>query len=104
MSNIYATSTISSIHLWYRPFAHSFIGKLCHLLPQCHLGFITNESFDCTSCQNTKQPVLSFNRSTFISTSPFDLMYSDIWEPAHTPTMRGCRYYVLFIDDYSRFT
>jgi hypothetical protein len=31
-------------------------------------------------------------------------VHSDIWGPAPTPIMRGSRYFVLFIGDYSRFT
>ena len=31
-------------------------------------------------------------------------MHSDIWGPAPTPTMGGAQYFLLFIDDYSRFT
>jgi len=71
---------------------------------QGYLGSVTNESFDCTACQTAKQPALSFNKSTSISASPFDLVHSDIWGPAPTPTMGGSRYFVLFIDDYSIFT
>jgi transposase InsO family protein len=74
------------------------------LVSQGHLGSVTNESLDCTACQTAKQPALSFNKSTSISASSFDLVHSDIWGPAPTPTMGGSRYFVLFIDDYSRFT
>jgi len=31
-------------------------------------------------------------------------VHSDIWGPAPTPTMGGAQYFLLFIDDYSRFT
>jgi len=27
----------------------------------------------------------------------------DIWGPAQTPTLNGNRYYIIFVDDYSRF-
>jgi hypothetical protein len=74
------------------------------LVSQGYLGSVTNESFDCTACQTAKQPALSFHKSTSISASPFHLVHSDIWGPAPTSTMVGSRYFVLFIDDYSRFT
>jgi hypothetical protein len=77
---------------------------MCHLVSQGHLGSVTNESLECTSCQTAKQPALSFNKSTSISNSSFDLVHSDIWGPAPTPSMGGSQYFVLFIDDYSRFT
>lgn len=68
-------------------------------MSQGHLGYVTNKSINCTTCQTTNQPTLSFNKSTSISVAPYD-----IWGPALTPTMGGSRYYVLFIDGYSRFT
>ncbi|CAJ2654890.1 unnamed protein product [Trifolium pratense] len=103
-SSICAASTDSSIQLWHRRLAHSSIGKLRPLVSQGYLGSVINESFDCSACQTAKQPALSFNKSTLISASTFDLVHSDIWGPAPTPTMGGSRYFVIFIDDYSRFT
>ena len=70
-SNICAASTDSSIQLWHRRLAHSSIGKLRPLVSQGYLGSVTNESFDCTSCQTAKQPALSFHKSTSISASQF---------------------------------
>ena len=32
-----------------------------------------------------------------------DVIHSDVWGPAQTPTLGGCRYYVTFIDDHSRY-
>jgi len=103
-SNICVASIHSSIQLWHRRLAHSSIGKLCPLVSLGYLGSVTNESFDCIACQTSKQPALSFNKSTSMSASPFDLVHSDIWGPTPTPTIGGSRYFVLFIDDYSRFT
>ncbi|MCI24228.1 retrovirus-related pol polyprotein from transposon tnt 1-94, partial [Trifolium medium] len=90
-SNICAASTDSSIQLWHRRLAHSSIGKLRPVVSQGYLGSVINESFDCSACQTAKQPALSFNKSTSISASPFDLVHSDIWGPAPTPTMGGSR-------------
>ena len=103
-SNICAATTQSSIQLWHHRLAHCSIGKLRPLVSKGYLGFVTIKSFDCTTCQSAKQPALSFHKSTSISASPFDLVHSDIWGTAPTPTMGGARYFVLFIDDYSRFT
>jgi hypothetical protein len=35
--------------------------------------------------------------------SPLELIYSDVWGPAHS-TVHGEKYYVSFVDAYSRFT
>lgn len=102
--NIYAASKDSSIQLWHGRLAYSSFGKILPLMSQGHLGYVTNESFNCTACQTAKQPTLSFNKSNSISASRFDLVNSDIWGSAPTPSMGGSRYFVLFIDDYSRYT
>ena len=36
--------------------------------------------------------------------SPFRLVHSDIWGPINTPSLLGFRYFVIFIDDYSKVT
>ena len=34
--------------------------------------------------------------------SPFDLVHCDIWEPARDVSVSGFRYYIVFVDDFSR--
>jgi transposase InsO family protein len=56
------------------------------------------------SCQFGKQTNLPFNNSDSFSSTPFDLVHSDVWDPAPFTTEGGSRYFVIFVDDYSRFT
>ena len=62
---------------------------------------MSKNNFD--SCQLGKQPALSFNNSESISNSIFELIHSDIWGPSPVTSIGGSRYFVVFIDDYSRY-
>ena len=71
---------------------------------QGYLGSVNFQSFDCVSCRLGKQTHLSFNKSESFSSAPFDLVHYDIWGPAPIPTEGGSHYFVIFMDDYSRYT
>jgi hypothetical protein len=57
----------------------------------------------CSSCQLGKCKKLPFTESTRESTSPLQIIHSDVWSSPIIST-NGYRYYVIFIDDYSRFS
>jgi histone deacetylase 1/2 len=50
-----------------------------------------------------KSHQLLYPKSTSVSTSPLELVFSDVWGPASSSFGRY-KYYVSFIDDYSKFT
>ena len=39
-----------------------------------------------------------------ISTDIFDLIHSDVWGPSSISSIGGSRYFVIFVDDYSRYS
>ena len=51
-----------------------------------------------------KQPALSFNDNDSFSHVSFDFIHSYIWGPSPTTTVGGSKYYVIFVDDFSRYT
>ena len=62
-----------------------------------------NKETICDACQKGKSHQLPYPRSTSISLSPLELVFSDVWGPAPT-YVRKNSYYVSFIDDFSKFT
>jgi histone deacetylase 1/2 len=56
----------------------------------------------CDACQQGKSHQLPYPKSTSVSRSPLDLVFSDVWGPAPQSVGRFA-YYVSFIDDYSKF-
>ena len=102
-SSVAATTTLSP-DLWHSRLGHASLSRLQLLASQGHLGSVSFNKFDCMSCQFGKQTKLPFNNSDFFSSAPFDLVHSDVWGPAPFTTEGGSRYFVIFVDDYSRFT
>jgi histone deacetylase 1/2 len=62
-----------------------------------------NKGTVCDSCQQAKSHQLSYTISTSKPSAPLELIFSDVWGPA-IDSFSGKRYYVSFIDDYSKFT
>jgi hypothetical protein len=57
----------------------------------------------CDACQQAKNHQLPFPKSLSVSKAPLELLFSVVW--GATPLSVGkFKYYVLFIDDYSKFT
>jgi transposase InsO family protein len=56
----------------------------------------------CEGCQLEKQarhPFLA--QTTHVSSKPLEMIHSDVWT-TKTESIRGCRYYVRFIDEHTR--
>lgn len=59
-------------------------------------------SFQCTSCFTCKNVNLPFPVRVSVTSRPFQLIHSDVWTSS-VPSLSGYRYYVIFIDDFSRY-
>jgi histone deacetylase 1/2 len=57
----------------------------------------------CNACQLGKSHQLPYNISIHHTTMPLELIHSDVWGPA-PPSVGGFRYYISFIDDFTKFT
>jgi hypothetical protein len=57
----------------------------------------------CDACQKAKSHELPFPKSVSVSKAPLELIFSNVWGPAPSSVGRF-KYYVSFIDDYSKFT
>jgi histone deacetylase 1/2 len=98
-------ATKPSSSTWHSRLGHASAPVIRHILSSHELPFIrnVNNNLVCDACQQGKSHQLPFPKSTSVSTSALDLVFSDVWGPAPTSIGRF-NYYVSFIDDYSKFT
>ncbi|KAJ9558576.1 hypothetical protein OSB04_013190 [Centaurea solstitialis] len=68
--------------------------------------FSSLPSLQCESCQFSKHQRihLSPRVSNKQASSPFELVHSDVWGPCPITSKLGFKYFVTFVDDYSRTT
>ena len=80
---------------------HHSLSSLKNLYPQ----FSSLFSLNCESCQYTKLHRMHFsprvNKQAF---APFELVPSSVWGPCPVLSPTGFRYFVTFVDDFSRVT
>jgi len=62
------------------------------------------ESLHCEVCELAKHKGVPFPISNKISPSPFVLVHTDVWGPSNVPNISGTRWFITFIDDYTRVT
>jgi len=62
------------------------------------------ESFHCDVCQFAKHHWTTFFPSGNKSSKPFDLIHLDVWGPSLIPNILSAKWFVSFIDDYTRVT
>ena len=57
----------------------------------------------CEACRLGKSSKLPFLESVFTASRPLERIHCDVWGPAPVMSVQGFRYYVIFIDKFSRF-
>ena len=95
------SASSSSLHdsfLWHCRLGHPSFVKLKETLPWSHLS-----EFHCESCELGKHHRSSYPSRTGPPTHrPFDLVHCDVWGPAPHTSPTGGKYYMVFVDVYTR--
>jgi transposase InsO family protein len=94
--------------IWHKRLGHPNSDVLHTLI---NFGLLGNKacssldlSFDCTSCKLGKSKVLPFPRHASRASQCFDIIHSDVWGIVLVISHAHYKYFVTFIDDFSRFT
>jgi histone deacetylase 1/2 len=92
-----------SSSLWHARLGHASAPVVQQVISRHDLSFSRDSNNHvCNACQQGKCHQLPYTNSCTISSSPMDLVFSDVWGPA--PTSVGWHtYYASFIDDHTKF-
>lgn len=96
-----------SQEIWHRRLAH-LNSRSMNLMKN---GLVTGMDYDvstfnpCVPCIEGKQPKLPFSKKSYSrSKELLGLVHTDVCGPMQVPSLGGMRYFVTFIDDFSRKT
>ena len=93
--------------LWHHRLGHPSDRVLVSAMPSLSSCMsISNKHVQhhCKHCLIGKMHRLPFPHSQFQSTQPLELVHSDVWGPAPVNSNNGYKYYLLFVDDFSKFS
>jgi transposase InsO family protein len=117
-SNIYVLSEIGNEKcclgkedeswLWHRRMGHMHFDNLVKVnkreavreMPQ--ITKPTNTL--CKHCQQGKQTKTRFKSKEYSTTKPLEIVHTDLVGPTTTKVLKGERYFMLLVDDYTRMT
>lgn len=89
--------------MWHGHLGHPSSHVVQRVVSQFGLPVLNKNTSFCSSSQG-KGNKLSFFDSMFVASSPLDLNFSDIWEPASIISSHGYCHYIHFAGSYSHFT
>ncbi|XP_078437279.1 uncharacterized protein LOC144707896 [Wolffia australiana] len=90
------------LHLAHQPGHPPFLILQC-LFPDLCKG-LDPKMFVCDSCQLAKHRRASFSPSTSHTTVPLYRIHSDVWGPAPQTGLKGHRWFLIFVDEATRYT
>jgi hypothetical protein len=101
-----AHEMINPCELWHRRFGHlnyNALPGLQKMVTGMPVFSFEHDSI-CRGCALGKNTKKAYPHSNRKSNGILDLIHSDLCGPMTAPSMNGCLYYVIFIDDCSRKT
>jgi hypothetical protein len=96
----------ASTLVWHSRLGHPSLLTVNRVIKAHSLPILNNDSNKehfCDSCQLGKSKKLPFSASNRITTSVLELIHTDLWT-SPIPSISGCKYYIIFVDDFTRYT
>ena len=94
----------ASIDGWHKRLGHPSLKVVHNLVKNFGLP-ITSKKLPslCSSCSINKAHQQPFRVNSLQSHVPLELIYTDVWGPASYTRIDGSRYYLLFVDHYTKY-
>src|ERR1043165_3258406 len=94
---------------WHRRLGHVSMRRISQINKLNLVRGLPNLKFSsdalCEACQKGKFSKTSFKSKNVVSTSrPLELLHIDLFGPVKTTSIRGKKYGLVIVDDYSRWT
>ena len=93
--------------LWHQRLGHP-CSKILHFalsdVPSVNISASRDICSQCVSCISAKMHKPPFPKNVSSTTFPLELVHFDVWGPAPIVFVLEHRFYVIFVDDFTRFT
>ncbi|KAM1108382.1 hypothetical protein ACFX2B_004976 [Malus domestica] len=96
----------ADITTWHRRLGHPSSLVFNKIVNKGHLS-VAGSHFQksvCSDCQFGKASRLPFSVLPCKSTRPFHLVHADVWGPSPTSSCTGYRYYLILVDDFTKYS
>jgi hypothetical protein len=117
-SNIYVLTNIGNVKcclgkedeswLWHRRMGHILFDNLVKVIKReavREMPKITKPTNTlCNHCQQGKQTKIRVKSKEYSMTRPLEIVHIDLVGPTKTKGLKGEKYFMLFVDDYTRMT
>ena len=94
----------TSLDGWHKRLGHPSYPIVKNLVSTFSLPTTTNKmTMLCHSCSINKSHQQPFRTTSLSSTGPLEIIYTDVWGPTHSTGLDGSRYYLFFVDHYTKY-
>lgn len=100
-----SSNSLNNFSLWHNRLGHPSTKVVKSILAHRDISCVNKcDSHFCSACCLGKITRFPFPSSQNQTTSPLQLVHTDLWGPSPTPSVNGYKYYIHFLDDYFKFT
>lgn len=89
--------------VWHSRLGHPSHAVLAKVLSSIDPSIKCNKFNFCDACKIGKMHQFSFKPSNNNTSAPFEIVYIDVWGPSFHTSNDGFKYYLSFVDDYTKY-